>query len=93
MNAPFNTPLVSSPLALQHAQEGFDADRAKLFTLRHAVGDYVYYSVRGWTCGDDTPAEIRAGAFRIVRNWLSRGASLHDAICHVERLAFSASLA
>lgn len=60
---------------------------------RRTVGDYVYYSVRGWTCGDDTPAQIRKGAFRIIRNWLARGHSLNDALNNIDRAAFSASLA
>ena len=61
--------------------------------VRFAVGEYVYYSMRGWTCGDDTPAEIRRGAFRIIRNWINRGKSLDDALHHIDGLAMSARLA
>lgn len=61
--------------------------------IRFAVGQYVYYSMRGWTCGDDTQSEIRRGAFRIIRNWLNRGKSLDDALRHIDDLALSASFA
>lgn len=67
--------------------------RHHLNYTRFAIGQYVYYSMRGWTCGDDTAAEIRRSAFRIIRNWINRGKSLDDALRHIDGLAMSARLA
>lgn len=61
--------------------------------LRNTVELYIYYSLRGATCGDDTPRDILRNAFRIIRNWISRGESLEKAVSHVESLGYSASLA
>lgn len=61
--------------------------------IRFTVGEYVYYSMRGWTCGDDSAADIRRSAFQIIRSWIKRGKSLDEALCHILGLAVSASLA
>ena len=60
---------------------------------RFAVGNLVYYSLRGGTEGDATPREIIAMSFRIIRNWLNRGRTLDEALRHIDSLAISASLA
>lgn len=62
-------------------------------SIRSSVADYVFYSVRGWTHGDETPSEIRRGAFRLIRRQLERGEPIQRVISHIDRLAFSASLA